>query len=60
MAKNYDLFLERMKQKYNVPQTTYKPQTALQKQNAPICRRKKQKGVRWKVKTKIKNLCTIR
>lgn len=34
MAKNYDLFLERMKQKYNVPQTTYKPQTALQKQNA--------------------------
>ncbi len=33
MAKNYDLFLERMKQKYNVPQTTYKPQTALQKQN---------------------------
>lgn len=34
MSKNYDLFLERMKQKYNVPQTTYKPQTALQKQNA--------------------------
>ena len=34
MAKNYDLFLERMRQKYNLPQTTYKSQTALQRQNA--------------------------
>ena len=33
MAKNYDLFLERMKQKYNMPQTTYKPQTSLEQQN---------------------------
>ena len=30
MAKNYDLFLERMKQKYNMPQTTAKTTNALQ------------------------------
>ena len=30
MAKNYDLFLERMKQKYNMPQTTAKTTNTLQ------------------------------
>lgn len=33
MAKNYDLFLERMKQKYNVPQQSQQNQNILQQQN---------------------------
>ena len=35
MAKNYDLFLERMKQKYNTPQTTAKPTNTFQYNRQP-------------------------